>query len=598
MTVLFSLRNFWYIKIFESVIRELSARGHAVRLVADERGPVEVEEEGEGADPWEAAAARLSAECAGVSFRYFERDEIGSWTAFSAQTRIAGDYLRFLDSAYDGAPMLKARAGERAPEFVRGLGRVWPFNGAPGRQLLRRAFTMAEQAAPDPPEVTALLDEERPDVVLVSPLVSLGSPQFDILRVARHRGCRTALAVGSWDHLSSKALIRDVPDLVLVWNDTQRDEAVRFHHVPEARVAVTGAQCFDQWFGRAPALDARAFKSRVGLPVDRPYVLWVCSALFDGSPNEARFVREWVRAVQAHPVLREYGILIRPHPKRLHEWADVRVDDLEGVAFWPRDAAAPFDEGTKADYFDSMAHAAAVAGLNTSALIEAGIAGRPVHTVLLPAFRDNQEGTLHFRYLLQVGGGLLTAATALDEHVAQLASSVTDPGAAEARTARFLEAFVRPRGLDVPAAPRFVAAVEALAAAPAPAAQRPGVADRALRAILAPIARRTRGTESVERRRRFEIKRQQRAEEVHRREDDKRRRLEAEEDARRIRLARERADDEARKAARVAERAGRLAEKERQKAAAISRKARAKFVSRMRARVARLLGRGRSEEHT
>ncbi len=60
------------------------------------------------------------------------------------------------------------------------------------------------------------------------------------------------LCVWSWDHLSSKALIRVVPDKVMVWNTTQRDEAQRFHGVPADRVLVTGAQCFDQWFDRPP----------------------------------------------------------------------------------------------------------------------------------------------------------------------------------------------------------------------------------------------------------------------------------------------------------------------------------------------------------
>ena len=46
-----------------------------------------------------------------------------------------------------------------------------------------------------------------------------------------------------------------------------------------------------------------------------------------------------------------------------------------------------------------MYHASATVGLNTSAMIEAAIVGRPVHTILVPEFQHSQEGTLHFRYL-------------------------------------------------------------------------------------------------------------------------------------------------------------------------------------------------------
>ena len=60
----------------------------------------------------------------------------------------------------------------------------------------------------------------------ITPLVYLGSWQFEVLRAAHAEGLRTAFAVGSWDHLSSKALVRDVPQRVFVWNETQKDEAV------------------------------------------------------------------------------------------------------------------------------------------------------------------------------------------------------------------------------------------------------------------------------------------------------------------------------------------------------------------------------------
>ena len=54
-----------------------------------------------------------------------------------------------------------------------------------------------------------------------------------------------------------------------------------------------------------------------------------------------------------------------------------------------------------------MFHSVAVVGVNTSALIESGIVGRPVYTVLADEFAGQQEGTLHFQHLKNVNGGLL-----------------------------------------------------------------------------------------------------------------------------------------------------------------------------------------------
>jgi hypothetical protein len=91
--------------------------------------------------------------------------------------------------------------------------------------------------------VGAVHPRRAPDVVLITPLVDIGSPQLDHFAAARRLGLRTVLPVGSWDHLSSKALLRTYPDRLTVWNAAQRAEAIDLHGVPADRVVVTGAQC-------------------------------------------------------------------------------------------------------------------------------------------------------------------------------------------------------------------------------------------------------------------------------------------------------------------------------------------------------------------
>jgi hypothetical protein len=125
----------------------------------------------------------------------------------------------------------------------------------------------------------------------------------------------------------------------------------------------------------------------------------------------------------------------------------------------------PVEAADRADYFDSMYHSATVVGLNSTAMIEAAIVGRSVHTMLFPEYEDTQGATFHFDYLFTVGGGILRPARSFEEHEDQLAAALagTDEPAAE-QSARFVREFVRPYGLDVPATPRFVAEVERLGA--------------------------------------------------------------------------------------------------------------------------------------
>lgn len=503
LRIVFSMRNFWYVKLFESVIVELASRGHSVHILA-ERG-----ERHEFTRDWNQAAAALADTQTTVSFAWAPRPIEDDWADLRLMVRLGLDHLRFLEPDYRDAPMLGERARRRTPETLVRLADTFPFSTRPGRALLRAVLRAAERAVPTSAPLAQTLEDARADVMLVTPLLTLGSEQVDVLRIAGTLGVPSALCVGSWDHLSSKALIRDWPDRVFVWNETQVREAETLHGVPRDRIVVTGAQCFDQWFDRQPTLDRDAFCRKVGLDPSRPYVLYACSALFEGSPSEAEFARQWIAAVRASadPALRDAGVLVRPHPKRGFEWDTVTLDGFENVALWPPRAEAPFDAASKSDYFDSMYHSAVIAGLNSSALIEGGIVGRAVHTVLLPEFRQNQEGTLHFHYLLE--GGLLRADRDLDSHVASIARSlaVADPGVHHNRA--FVESFVRPAGLATAATPLFADAVERVATL-RPAPQRDGLWVRGLRQALTPLARRTAGTFSDQlgrERRRLEKKR-------------------------------------------------------------------------------------------
>jgi hypothetical protein len=127
-------------------------------------------------------------------------------------------------------------------------------------------------------------------------------------------------------------------------------------------------------------------------------------------------------------------------------------------------------------------------GINTSGMIESGIIGRPVYSVRTEEFATTQEGTLHFQHLTTVEGGLLHLADDLEAHVAQLAHLLTDAGDARQRARKFIEAFVRPHGLDVPATPQVVSELERLAAGKPVALPSTSLGTRVLRLALVPVA--------------------------------------------------------------------------------------------------------------
>ena len=463
MRILFLARHYTYFRNYETVIAILAARGHHIHLAAER------EEDLGGRKMVE----RLAQQHHSVTFGWIPvRDD--AWGAFATRLRMTIDYLRYFDPAYADTPKLRARARERVPRVGLWLVAVAGAGCVAGRRLLRGLLHACERAIPRSGQVDDYLRAQQPDAVLFTPLIGLvASPQLDYLQSARALGYPTALCVWSWDHLSSKAILRNVPDRVFVWNDTQRDEALALHQVPPEQIVVTGAQCFDQWFERKPSTTREAFRSTVGIPGDGPFLLYVCSALFQGSPIEALFVQRWIQAVRASKLepLASMPIVVRPHPARTKEWEGIDLTTCANTVLWGRN---PVDPEAKSDYFDSLSHCAAVVGLNTSAFLEGAIAGKPVFATLLPEHYENQEGTIHFHYLLKVGGGLLHTSRSLAEQCHQINDVLVAGEASSRKSQRFVQAFIRPRGIDVPASPVFADAVVDLpASVRVPAAEKP-----------------------------------------------------------------------------------------------------------------------------
>ena len=474
MKVLFFAAHFGYVRNFESGLAALAAQGHRVHVVADEPDSI----------GGSALMERLSAEHPGITYGFGPSLDAEPWFRLARKLRSASDYVRFHDEAFSNFTKTRLTLRERIPRGVlrlmdAGLGKV-----SSARRAVAAVLRFGEAIMPISTPSREFIEAQDPDVVLMASVTAWRVPQIDHLRAARALGRRAGVCVYSWDQLSSKALLRSVPDRVILWNETQRREAIEWHGVPAERIVVTGAQCYDQWFGRQPSRDRAAFCQAVGLSAEHPMLLYICSVLTP-NPYESRFVLRWLEEIRrnADPALREASILVRPHPERMDEWKDVSLERFGNVALFGRNPVSP---DAQADYFDSLYHSHAVVGLVTSGFLEAAVVGRPVHSLLLPEMQMYQEGMQHFRYLIDVEGGLLKVTRNFPDHLTALAEALRQPGRRDEQNLKFVRAFVRPQGLDVSATPAFVAAVEQLAeASPLPAEVPP-----AWCRLLQPLAQR------------------------------------------------------------------------------------------------------------
>ncbi len=468
MRVLFLAHNLGKTRHFEGVLQELTARGHTVIITAAHKRNKPLKLGGFSDNP------RIDVVANPVR-------RVDEWEPFVRPLRQARDYVRFLDPRYADARKLAARARSYAPPgWPERLNRLRRH-----RRLVKRALELAETLVPSERYYELFIRSHAPDVMLITPLIDFGSYQTDYVKSAHVLGIPIAFLPFSWDNLTNRGLIRIAPDRVLVWNEHQKREAVTYHDVPPDDVIVTGAPRFDDFFAMRPSATREAFCARAGLDPARPFLLYLCSSHFV-APDEVAFVREWARAVRADASLSGCGILVRPHPAHMDPWERPDLGNLQNAAVWQE---APKVQADPALY-DSLYHCAAVAGLNTSAMIEAGILGKSVFTIETSEFAGGQEQTLHFHYLLARNGGLVEVAEDLQQHLRQVADAVGAPEAGRLRSRRFVESFVRPRGIDRPVAPVMVDEIERVAALEKRPRRVPIWHGPARRALLAALRRR------------------------------------------------------------------------------------------------------------
>jgi hypothetical protein len=484
LRILLVLNHTGYIGVFAPLVQELADRGHSVQVayLSGERDAI-------------AALGRPGITQGPAP----KRALLDGWTSVAWLARALGDLGRYSHPRFAGATALRERMASKVEGHLRKAAGFDPFTRrlALRRARLLNARTDAELAArairtsnrlesgiPTSRRVSSFVRRQRPDLVLVSPLIDLASPLLDYLKAARRLGLRTGICVASWDNLTSKGLLGFVPERVFVWNETQRLEAVELHGIPADRVVATGAARFDDWFAQRPSTSQDQFTRKLGLDPERPYVLYLCSSSFV-APDEVGSVSRWLESLRGadDQRLRGVGVVVRPHPKRYEPWRGVDLSRFGNALVWPRDGGLLEHVENRADFYDSVAHSAAVVGVNTSAMLEAAIAGKSVYTLVSPEFA--QEGTIHFHYLLHENGGFLHVAESQDEHLAQLSLGLSRGGEEADRTRRFVEAFLRPGGPDRSATSIYADAVEQLAHLPV---GEEGRASTAMHLTLAPIA--------------------------------------------------------------------------------------------------------------
>lgn len=449
LKILFELGYFSYGRHFDPVIEALESRGHdVVRSASCKSVP------GLVATP----VADLDHRSLLMKSAMLRDDALG---VEAYMDRCALDCLMYRNPELAGVTLTRERIFNHLRHGVQGADRAQSAALADRIPLLDDAeadrlaaeLRAREEERPHCEPITEWMASIDPDVFVITPLVITQYGQADMVKSARELGIPVVFAANSWDNLTTKGAIHCWPDSSVVWNEIQRIEAHRIHGLSPETVAATGAPRFDAFFARKPEVERDEFCREAGFDPGAPIILYLCSSnLISG--NEFVFVEQWLARLRtAGGSLADAGVLIRPHPKFRDGWEE-RFGGQERVSV--QSSPVLNDDAT---LYHALHHCRAVVGANTSAELEAAILHKPVFTVHHKHLSTGQTGTVHFTYLLRENGGIVTPANSLEEHLSQLKAELAQPEIPN-RNKEFLASFLRPGGLEVPAAAVTARAIE------------------------------------------------------------------------------------------------------------------------------------------
>jgi len=134
------------------------------------------------------------------------------------------------------------------------------------------------------------------------------------VRVAVLSGVRSAVAILSFDNLTTRPWIPINFDLYLLWNQYNVDQLRRgYPRSAESEVQIVGSPQFDFYWKRDSLWSEEEWRRRLALPPNRPVLLFA-GGYFTCAPHEPQFLGQLDDAIETKQIPGNPIILFRRHP--------------------------------------------------------------------------------------------------------------------------------------------------------------------------------------------------------------------------------------------------------------------------------------------
>lgn len=142
------------------------------------------------------------------------------------------------------------------------------FGNTIGRRLLRFLDSLFFRREP----YAELFTKYDPSIIFATNVFA--ELDIELLREAKRRNIPTLGMVKSWDNVTSKGLIRQVPDKMIVHTERVRNEVVMYADMRSEQIVVCGVPQYDIYF-RPDSSERIAFWTRFGIDGTKKVILYL-----------------------------------------------------------------------------------------------------------------------------------------------------------------------------------------------------------------------------------------------------------------------------------------------------------------------------------
>lgn len=118
-----------------------------------------------------------------------------------------------------------------------------------------------------------LFNKYNPDLVFAAHLFD--EPEIGLIREAKKRNIKTIGYINSWDKVTSRCILRLLPDKAIVFNNIVKQELLDFNEMSSENIFISGLPQYDYFYEKPEQYPSRnEFFNRISAPVDKELIVY------------------------------------------------------------------------------------------------------------------------------------------------------------------------------------------------------------------------------------------------------------------------------------------------------------------------------------